>query len=435
MKLIKPTYTDRRGVKRRTPRWYLDFVFEDRRHRIPVFTDRKTSEQFKDLVGKLVSYRACGKDPYDHNELGPWLDSMEQRHRDIFLRIGLLEPEPEIMPEQESLEKYLAEYEDWLRSTVTAKGFHRVPRYIRDVVQRIRSTFDALEFKTWQEINAKKIAVYLGTLGVTQYAYNGYVTALKGFTSWVIEDHEDMADPLRRLKRVQLPKGSSRRGLTAQEMNALLLSTEKGPKRLGLSGPERCVIYVVAAECGLRVSELAALRVSSFDLDNRFSPQFLRAGRDNRYPVVRLAAALSKNRMETVVPLKRNRIKQLRAFFASRQPDEIVFNMPSNTKTAKMLRQDVEDADMAPVDPNGKKLVFHSLRHTLGNELDQTTATLKQRMAIIRHSDGKSLTLARYTDTPPESELRNVIEQLPDYPWPACYDVGDTDGQEQERVA
>jgi len=67
-------------------------------------------------------------------------------------------------------------------------------------------------------------------------------------------------------------------------------------------------------------------------------------------------------------------------------------------------------------DDAGRKADFHCLRHTLATALDQTGASLKERMAIMRHSDKSNLTLGTYSHVQ-IYDLKRAIENLPDYPW------------------
>jgi integrase len=103
---------------------------------------------------------------------------------------------------------------------------------------------------------------------------------------------------------------------------------------------------------------------------------------------------------------------------------------PIGVKVVKMLRKDLKAAGIKPVDERGTKIVFHSLRYTLSAALDQTGASLKERMTILRHSDKGNLTLGTYT-TLEVIDLRGAIERLPDCPWPTAA----AEQQRQEKVA
>ena len=50
-----------------------------------------------------------------------------------------------------------------------------------------------------------------------------------------------------------------------------------------------------------------------------------------------------------------------------------------------MIKADLEDAGIEFIDDEGRRVDFHSLRHTLATEHDHTRATLKERKVIMRH--------------------------------------------------
>jgi len=58
-----------------------------------------------------------------------------------------------------------------------------------------------------------------------------------------------------------------RRALSLNEFNKLLDSVAAGPPIQKIVGPDRVVLYVVAAYTGFRRNELGSLLLSSFDLD------------------------------------------------------------------------------------------------------------------------------------------------------------------------
>ena len=169
-----------------------------------------------------------------------------------------------------------------------------------------------------------------------------------------------------------------------------------------MTGHERAVLYLATIETGLRVRELRGLKVSSFDLDEA---------------TVTAEAKRCKNRKEAVQLLRRARLKPLRGFFAGRGASDRAFNMPTHHYTADMLKADLAAAGIEYIDGAGRKADFHCLRHTLATALDQTGASLKERMTIMRHSDRSNLTLGTYTHVQ-SYNIRRAIENLPAYPWP-----------------
>jgi integrase len=82
-----------------------------------------------------------------------------------------------------------------------------------------------------------------------------------------------------------------RRTLGADEFERLVESAKAGEPYRELSGTDRAILYVVAANTGLRADELTTLTSDSFDLDAE-------------QPTVTVEAAYSKHRRRDVLPLR-----------------------------------------------------------------------------------------------------------------------------------
>jgi integrase len=81
-----------------------------------------------------------------------------------------------------------------------------------------------------------------------------------------------------------------------------------------------------------------------------------------------------------------------------------------------MIQTDAERAGLPLVDDEGRKLCFHSTRHTLRTELVRARVTEAVIDSIMRH---KPVGVGRrfYTHLT-DFEIREAIERLPEYPWP-----------------
>jgi len=130
-----------------------------------------------------------------------------------------------------------------------------------------------------------------------------------------------------------------RQALEPDEMRRLLETTITVPKRFGMEGHERALLYRVAAETGLRRKELQNLKISSFG----------------------------------------GTYKRL------------------TNKTAIMLKADLADAGIPYVDDAERYADFH-LRHTTGSLLAASGVHPKVAQSIMRHGD-INLTMSLYTHT------------------------------------
>jgi len=279
--------------------------------------------------------------------------------------------------------------------------------HVRITLSRIKRVFDGCGFCFWGDIQGNKTIGFLDHLKkrngekISNKTFNHYLTSVRTFCSWMLREQRAGESPVGHLKRLRTIE-ADRRPFDFDEVCRLLEATENAPFRFGMSGHERAVLYLTAIETGLRVRELQSLTVSSFDFDDA---------------AVTVKAEHCKNGQKAVQLFTHNRAAQLRAFFRDKLPTAKAFNMPSNYRTAKMLHADCQAAKIPVVDDAGRKIVFHSTRHTLATELDRTGASLKERMTILRHSDRGNLSLGTYCHIQ-TYDIRRAIANLPDYPWP-----------------
>src|SRR5262249_5107210 len=175
-----------------------------------------------------------------------------------------------------------------------------------------------------------------------------------------------------------------RRALEAEEFSRLVAAADAGPRVQGISGPDRAMLYVLAAWTGYRRRELASVTLRSLDLEG--SPA-----------TVRVEAAYSKRRRHDVVPLHAAVAERLRAWLAVQGPlgvDAPLFPLHCRggglRRTSKMMRLDLERARVAWIaeaetpaerakrgrsdfltyrDEAGLYADFHSNRHTFISNL------------------------------------------------------------------
>lgn len=162
------------------------------------------------------------------------------------------------------------------------------------------------------------------------------------------------------------------------------------------------MLYRVAMETGLRRKELRTLTPASFNFDSETPTVFVEAGD-------------SKNRRETLLPIRPELANELREWFQSSGvgPNDALW--PDLTQhTAKMLKADLEAAGIAYVDDAGLFADFHALRHSFISMLAAGNVHPKLAQRLARHSD-INLTMARYTHTLLADEA-TALDALPKLP-------------------
>jgi len=108
----------------------------------------------------------------------------------------------------------------------------------------------------------------------------------------MVQDGRASESPVLHLSKTnaRTDRRHDRRALEPDEMRRLLEAATAGPKRFGMEGNERALLYRVAAETGLRFKELQSLKVSSFDF---------------KACTVRVSCAYTKNKKMALVPLRK----------------------------------------------------------------------------------------------------------------------------------
>lgn len=415
MRIYKSRFKDpATGRMRSTERLYIDFVDGcGVRRRMPTERCRtaKDAGRFAKNVEALVVGCIHGDRP--DARLDTWLRSLSRGTIKRLTRFGLIDGRYGMVAKP--LSQHIDDYETWLRSTVSPKfGRKRSDGHVHNVVAALRKLISDCGFRYWPDIDVGKVEIFLGRLSETAASrtYNYYVTVGKGFCEWMVSQKRGSTSPLADLQRTRTQTVTERRALSATELAALIQTTAaQGKPRFGIDPLARSIAYIVATETGLRVSELAALKVKDFDIDGDKPEPF-------RTPAVRLAGKFCKNRQPCEQALRRERADQLAAYFAGRDPDEPAFHLPDNTRMATLIRGDAKLAGIALQDAAGRKLVFHSLRHSTATLLDRAGVPLAVAMAILRHSTRGHITLGTYTQEASLLEKRDAVEKLPALPWP-----------------
>ncbi len=156
------------------------------------------------------------------------------------------------------------------------------------------------------------------------------------------------------------------------------------------------MLYRLASCTGLRAHELATLTRRSLDLTS--DP-----------PTLTIKGADEKSRRGAILPLNTQLSDLLRDWIAEKQsspskvlridrtqPNECLWPGTWFEKAAKMLRIDLDAAEIDFEDEDGKVFDFHSLRGQFITDLGRSGVTLQDAQKLARHSDPR-LTANHYT--------------------------------------
>jgi integrase len=232
------------------------------------------------------------------------------------------------------LSELLAEY----RTYHADQG--NTPEQTTLTVRRCELTLIGCKFIILADVNAAAVDRWLAEQQRTKTRFgtqtrNHYVAALKAFGNWLVEGSKAVANPFRTLAKqnVAVDVRHERRPLTPEEFDRLLAAARTGKKFRKLSGPDRAMLYTVAAHTGFRASELASLSPASFALDA--AP-----------PTLTVEAGYSKHRRKDTVPVHTELVAVLRPWLATRPIDVSLWpgKWAKHHSAIDIIRRDLEVA-------------------------------------------------------------------------------------------
>jgi len=419
MKIVKAKFKDRSGKTCTSKKWYCDFFdHKGRRHKLAGFTDRRATEALSQNIMALIDCRASGGSLKPDQQ--KWIDRTPEYLIKNFVRWGLLSSE-----RAEGSKLLLTHLADW-RKSLEANGTKKNADLKFSRVKRI---FDSCGFSSLRHISASKIQLCISGLKkisnrkengkicpvetnvpISQRTQHHILTACKQFTRWAKADGRTAENPLEYLKPVTVTETQIRADYSADEIRTLLSFTEDAERRFKMSGYERCLLYRLACQSGLRADELRHLTAGCFDLEKM---------------TVILPGKFTKNKQDAVLPLRTETAEMFKEYLFCKLPTARVFAMPSKGNVSKMIHKDLEQARQAWLKQTGQqssdflaiendrgKRDFHSLRHSFASMLAATGTHPKTAQQLLRHSK-IDLTMSIYTHSLRDKET-SAIASLPD---------------------
>jgi len=296
------------------------------------------------------------------------------------------------------LRTHLTAYRTYLENKGNSK------QHVTLTLNRIHNIFEVTRTVYIRDIDAAKIQAYLAnrqTSGLSVKSCNHYVRAVKMFCNWLCKYGRNDENALNclALMNAEVDPRHQRRPLTENELARLLNVAQNGPTFFGLSGPERALLYKLAAYTGMRANEIRSLLWRNLDLESDC-------------PTITIPAAFAKNRKEARQPLPPWLAKDLLEWRQThRQRPETPIFPKLTRKTADMLKCDLKAAGIPYRDASGRVVDFHALRATCGTLLAKAGVHPKLAQDILRHSDIR-LTMKHYTHTLLEDRPK-AVGQLP----------------------
>lgn len=376
MKTYQAKYKDRHGKTKSCNEWYL--TLNDRtgtRRRLKAYSNKDESTKLGHAVETLMANNGKLRTDADKR----WFCDLMPRIQNKLI-------EWNVVDRQNTVDHLATPLLDHLQVFLESRRAKACKEYyISQTESSIQKVLNGCRFRMHTDIDALTVETFLakgrGDDGYSEGTYNGHLQAFKTFAKWLSDERQLTPDPMARTKLVkQTEFRKKRRALTADEKDRLLIATRNGKRRGKMSAEARYLVYRIATECGLRYSEIRALRVLSFDFDA--NPCTIRVEAEN-----------AKGKESDNLILNDETAAEIKTFLADKESTDLAFNLPHNSHAAEMIRGDLAKAGVEYTDASGRDCDFHSCRHYFITSLflAGVPATVVQRLA--RHKDLKTTML------------------------------------------
>lgn len=397
MHIRKLSYRDSKGRVRRKSRWYVCFVDHlEVMRRMPGFEDRGDTEQFGQLVQRLVALRCLGQ--HDEPETLALVASLPPAMLERLAARDLISRR--LVSRALPVGSLVEQWADALRARGSGEP------HVRARMMHVRRVLRETDTKLLAQLTGAGVSRWIARrreAGMGAQTANHYLAAVKAWTRWLESERHLSLDPLAHLQKapVDADRRHRRRPATVDEARRLLAAARAGDPVLGVPGLERALIWRTLLETGLREGELARLRVCDLALDAD-------------HPTLTVSASSSKHRREDLVQLRRGLALELARHVTGRQPTARAFRKPAGGRWAEMLRADLAAAvpPIEYVDQSGRHLDVHALRHTTATWIADAGVHVSVAGRLMRHRDPK-MTLKVYTHTGASNE-RAALDRMPD---------------------
>jgi len=333
-------------------------------------------------------------------------------------RAGVIDPRLDKLAEEakRDLDGHIAAYEAHLQAG------HRADKHVSSTIGYIRAMATDAGWITTADISVEQVNRFAQRLSKhrrrSARTVHAYLTAMKGFTRWLMVSGKIASDPLISVSKPnpKTDRRRERRMLLPEEWEWLRATTAEGPHRYRNTGWERVLIYATAIQTGLRQNELRSLTRGRLYLDHQ-------------PPFITVKAGATKNAKDARQYIQPDLATQLAEYVATKAPASPVFELVGGSEVADMLRADLADARQAwleatrndlteyprrlqsdflkDINSEGERLDFHALRHTCGAWLALSGAHPKAVQAVMRHST-ITLTMDTYGHLFPGQEAETV---------------------------
>lgn len=165
------------------------------------------------------------------------------------VRVGLKRVPDSV--ERQPIAEVIAMFRQYLRDRDASD------RYVEELAGKVERITSGCGVTAYSQIKADDVERYLAKLraeGLSKQTSNHYLRAIRQFCRWLVRTKRLREDPTVEIEmlNVQTDRRHDRRALLPDEFARLVAAAEEGPSAVGLPGPDRAAMYLLAACTGYR---------------------------------------------------------------------------------------------------------------------------------------------------------------------------------------
>ena len=261
--------------------------------------------------------------------------------------------------------QYISEYIDYL-SIERGLSENTLIAYRNDLID-FSEFLNHLGIDILQEISRTNVNRYIRNLRQQDFSPGSItrkIASLRGFFKWLISSEYLLHDPTASLEQPKLSRHLPK-VLTMSEINIILQEN--------LSSWQRAVFELLYA-AGLRVSELANLKVSDVNLEQSYVRCFGKGAKERLVPIGKYAVAAVRGYLENRKSLVSDLDLDSKHLFLDEKGNNI------SRQKIYLLIHDLGKKV-------GKNISPHTLRHSFATHLLENGADLRVVQELLGHSD------------------------------------------------
>jgi len=315
--------------------------------------------------------------------------------------MGLIAPKAIRDGSRKPIAEHLADYVAHLRS------LSRSRKHLAYTKNRILRLCGACGWKRLQDVSSGGFNRWAATeTALGPKTRNEYLAHISGFMTWLEKNGLIARNPLKTVSKAET-RGQER-------VKRRALDDAEIAKLIELPGG-RGLVYFTACFTGLRREEIKALLWADLHLDEA-------------KPFVSARACTTKNKKAAHLPLVPELARRLRELRAKQGASTGKVFRPGVPKP-KRMRKDLAACEIPYMDELGRRVDFHSLRHTFDSLLHRWGVSPRVIMELMRHSDMR-LSNSTYLD----ASLLPTFTEMEKLPSPGASPKPDKNGQNLAKV-